>query len=408
MKMFMRKITFLSLSLILVGAIYYSVSGSVFAQTTAISLQAQLDLITQLTRQIQELQAKLTALRQQRSESVITLVKTLGIGSRGDDVKILQALLAADPDIYPEGVISGYYGQLTAKAVKKYQAKRGLPQVGNVGPKTLEHLNIQASSTTPISLEDQIGNGKKPCAKVPPGHLIAPGWLRKQGGVLPIVPPCQILPPGIAKKIYPVATTTPPGNDVTPPSITSLNAGNITASGATITWITNEPAKSKVYYGTVFPLNLGSSTSMSDMVLMTGHALTLSGLSASTTYHYVAESADTAGNIATSSERSFTTSMMADVTPPVISSVTSSGISSTTATITWSTNEYASSKVYYGTTTPLNIGTATMVSDISLVMSHSKNLTGLLASTTHYYIVESKDSSNNMATSSEYSFITGQ
>lgn len=302
----MKKISFLSIALAL--AVYLSGAGSVFAQTTATSTQAQLDLITQLTRQIQELQIKLTTLRQERGESVKTLVKTLGLGSHGDDVKVLQALLAADSDIYPEGLISGYYGQLTAKAVRRYQAKHGLPQVGIVGPRTLNNLNLQASST-PLGLENRDGSSnKQPCAIVPPGHLIAPGWLRKQGGVLPIVPLCQTLPPGIAKKLPSTATTTPPISDTTPPVISSINSLNISSTTATIIWSTNESASSKVYYGTTTPLNTSTATSISDASLVTSHSQNLIGLSASTTYSYIIESKDSSNNAATSSEQSFATS----------------------------------------------------------------------------------------------------
>lgn len=62
-------------------------------------------------------------------------------GSRGDEVKRLQQLLAKDPQIYPEGIISGFYGPATTKAVQRFQAKYGLPQIGRVGPMTRAKLN---------------------------------------------------------------------------------------------------------------------------------------------------------------------------------------------------------------------------------------------------------------------------
>lgn len=65
----------------------------------------------------------------------------LEIGSRSDDVKKLQELLAQDKEIYPEGLATGYFGPATSRAVKKFQAKYGLSQVGRVGPQTRAKLN---------------------------------------------------------------------------------------------------------------------------------------------------------------------------------------------------------------------------------------------------------------------------
>lgn len=68
-------------------------------------------------------------------------MKTLKLGESGSDVAMLQEVLATDPTIYPEGKITGYFGSLTAAAVKRFQIKSGLAAVGMVGPLTLEKLN---------------------------------------------------------------------------------------------------------------------------------------------------------------------------------------------------------------------------------------------------------------------------
>lgn len=83
-----------------------------------------------------------------------------------------------------------------------------------------------------------------------------------------------------------------------------------------------------------------------------------------------------------------------DVVAPVISSVASSGIASTTATVSWNTNELATGKLYFGTSTPLTA----FVSTTTLSLAHSFVLTGLTASTTYSLLVESADSANNIAT----------
>jgi peptidoglycan hydrolase-like protein with peptidoglycan-binding domain len=63
-----------------------------------------------------------------------------------NDVRRLQTLLATKPEIYPEGLITGYFGQLTKKAVQKFQLKYGVVKTksdsgfGVVGPKTRAKL----------------------------------------------------------------------------------------------------------------------------------------------------------------------------------------------------------------------------------------------------------------------------
>ena len=68
------------------------------------------------------------------------LSRELQMGMSGDDVRALQEFLAKDSAIYPEGIVSGYYGSLTRAAVRRFQAKYGIAQVGRVGPLTLAKL----------------------------------------------------------------------------------------------------------------------------------------------------------------------------------------------------------------------------------------------------------------------------
>ena len=82
----------------------------------------------------------------------------LNPGARNDEVMDLQKLLAKDPEIYPEGTVSGFYGPKTTAAVKKFQAKYGLPTVGRVGPATMAKLNEvlgSQTSSTVTSTTDQ-------------------------------------------------------------------------------------------------------------------------------------------------------------------------------------------------------------------------------------------------------------
>ncbi len=92
--------------------------------------------------------------------------------------------------------------------------------------------------------------------------------------------------------------------DSTPPVISSVFASNITSSSATISWSTDEAADSQVEYG--LTQSYGSQTAL-DANLLTSHSQNLLGLTASTTYHFFVKSKDLAGNLATSTDYTFTT-----------------------------------------------------------------------------------------------------
>lgn len=57
-------------------------------------------------------------------------------GAKGPEVKDLQEILKSDPSVYPEGLVTGYYGPLTQKAVRKLQQRFGLSQTGVVDEAT--------------------------------------------------------------------------------------------------------------------------------------------------------------------------------------------------------------------------------------------------------------------------------
>ena len=78
------------------------------------------------------------------------LTRSLFRGSRGEDVRQLQEFLAQDSDIYPEGIITGYYGVGTEAAVKKWQAKNGIPAVGIVGRQTIAKFKTFVETYSPL------------------------------------------------------------------------------------------------------------------------------------------------------------------------------------------------------------------------------------------------------------------
>lgn len=94
-------------------------------------------------------------------------------------------------------------------------------------------------------------------------------------------------------------------DDVTAPVITSgPSVTGITSSSATVIWTTDEASNSWVYYG----LTTAYSDTARNESDVTGHSVALSGLAASTTYHYKVSSTDPMNNgPAYSGDNTFTT-----------------------------------------------------------------------------------------------------
>jgi hypothetical protein len=198
-------------------------------------------------------------------------------------------------------------------------------------------------------------------------------------------------------------STTLGAGDTNAPTIFLVNA-NAATSSVTITWFTTERSSSQVAYGTTTAYG---STSTLNSNLTFFHSVTITGLDANTMYHFDVMSRDASGNLATSADATFTTDANPDTTAPVIGGVSASAVSSTSATVSWTTNEPATSKVYFASGSSLDLNTASSSSDSSLVTSHSVSLTGLSASTTYSYAVQSADAAGNVSTSATSSLVTG-
>jgi len=92
-------------------------------------------------------------------------------GVRNDEVVKLQEFLAQFSEIYPEGLVTGYFGPLTESAVQRFQKQQGIVSSGNVettgygqvGPKTFARLN------------ELITEGAGASGKIPQGLFRAPG-----------------------------------------------------------------------------------------------------------------------------------------------------------------------------------------------------------------------------------------
>jgi hypothetical protein len=88
-----------------------------------------------------------------------------------------------------------------------------------------------------------------------------------------------------------------------PLTINQVQASNINANSAVITWQTNNPANGRVAYGTT--VNYGAA--VSDSTSLNNHALIISGLVNETTYHFEVTSVDNFGQTRSSPDATFTT-----------------------------------------------------------------------------------------------------
>ncbi len=103
-------------------------------------------------------------------------------------------------------------------------------------------------------------------------------------------------------------------NSANPPAISAVNASS-TATGATITWTTDTASTSQVAYGLTG--SYGSLTTLNN-TLVTSHTVSLSGLTASTTYHYKVMSQDSQGRLSSSSDFTFATTAASSGPQPLL------------------------------------------------------------------------------------------
>ena len=133
------------------------VSG-LWAQTPTTATPSISDLMRQiesLIKIVENLQQQLAAARPASNPGAVMLRENLSEGMSGEDVSELQRVLARDREVYPEGLVTGYFGTLTKEAVARWQQKNSLSPTGVVNRETLQKLAINppsAPSVTPPAL----------------------------------------------------------------------------------------------------------------------------------------------------------------------------------------------------------------------------------------------------------------
>ena len=264
--------------------------------TAIADLQA---LIEQLQNQIKELQDQLAKMKSEIAEvkEELKLTKDLRKGLSDEEVKELQKFLSQFYEIYPEGLITGYFGPLTEKAIKKFQEQHDIPATGLVGPLTREKINE--------SLAKEAKEEKVTICHVPPGNApnkqtitigkSAIGAHVAHGDVIGVCPdePTPVVPP--------VPSPTPPA-EMIPPSIpTNFSATAISTDQIFLSWNASTDNVGvigyKIYRGGAQIVTNALSSTLSSAP--TSYSDT--GLQASTAYTYTIAAYDAAGNMSAQS-----------------------------------------------------------------------------------------------------------
>lgn len=187
------------------------------------------------------------------------LSRQMDLGDQNSDVSTLQRYLAKNPNNYPSGLVTGYFGTRTAEAVQKFQINQGIvlegtPETtgyGRVGPRTLARINSFLASSGIVYQNSPFGDVYAP--------LITGEYLRE------------------------------------------------TPSEVVIGWTTSEQAESKVMYSTVWPFQYATAASMETNSYTMKPELSFKNLLPKTRYYYILKSTDLYGNVMLTTHRTFTT-----------------------------------------------------------------------------------------------------
>ena len=182
--------------------------------------------------------------------SAQTLTRQLQQGMSGSDVSLLQTFLAKDKTIYPQGLVTGYYGTLTTSAVSNFQSRNGISTVGRVGPATLAVINQQMNADV------------------------------------------------VSPTIYPVSVSVS-SNAVSMNWNTSENASSVIYYGTSPLSMIEGSATS--------PVTIGGSSILVHSDLRSSHTANISSLNSNTTYYYVVYVRDGFGNESVTWPATFTT-----------------------------------------------------------------------------------------------------
>ena len=157
-----QKVVALGVALLMSGGLAIPVYAAEPINLSGLTIEQLTALVESLTKQIKELTSQVNS--QSQIIAKLRLNSEHRRGQQNDEIKLLQRILATDPALYPEGFVTGYFGELTSQAISRFQARYGLTVTGTLTPETKELINKILDS-----------EGDKALRDIPPGLLIAPG-----------------------------------------------------------------------------------------------------------------------------------------------------------------------------------------------------------------------------------------
>jgi len=83
-------------------------------------------------------------------------VEVLKRGSKDIEIEHLQEILSRDEGLYPEKLITGYFGTLTEQALKRFQEKYNLPQTGVTDSATQVKLNEVSRTSVKLQVPQDV------------------------------------------------------------------------------------------------------------------------------------------------------------------------------------------------------------------------------------------------------------
>ena len=208
--------------------------GVFIATATTPAFAVTIEEFEELQKQIQKLLEAIRSLQSQvptpPPSNTCPFVSVMYLGyseTPTNEVRELQKLLKQYPNIYPEGMVTGYFGKLTDAALRRFQQQYGLPTTGQTDTATRAKLCELWQN------KNQIGNcgwcGTACVRQIP--NMYCPQVMPPIGvSCQEVNGVCQITP------LIPITTTTiPPVPTTIVPSCTDSDGGmNIYVKGHTI------------------------------------------------------------------------------------------------------------------------------------------------------------------------------
>ena len=99
------------------------------------------------------------SMRRSISSSCSVLSSDLHIGSVGSEVSRLQSFLSKDKSIYPDGIVTGYFGRMTEDAVRRWQAAHNLVSTGTPATTGFGFVGPHTRSEMATEMERECENG---------------------------------------------------------------------------------------------------------------------------------------------------------------------------------------------------------------------------------------------------------